>query len=239
MGTVAAAGVPAGFAQSDIDAFIAGEAATRTAVYSLRVAAGGWTVLGIRRQADSIRPAMRSSTARPRIVTHSDCAPTFGYTLTVNQPSLHLVENKCPGCGLVAGTIIFQAARFTKVADRAGDGRQHHHGSRQRGRLVLLLDDFRRALRPHGTGMAASVAERRRNRTSTIASLAARHHCLPRARSIRRIRRRRRPRVAKAFWPQLTVTAAPSSKQDAPNVDFHSLPTVRYPRPVIASPTAR
>ena len=114
---LATAAVAAGYTRSDVDAFLAGDGVTRSVTYTIRLAAGGYTLLCA---ADGGPNEPCDQGAYKVVDDHTltfttGCTITFGYTLHGDQLGLSIIDDTCPAADHMIHTILYEVVPFTKI----------------------------------------------------------------------------------------------------------------------------
>ena len=121
-----AAGVAAGFDPADVEAFVDAEGIDNSAVFELRLAAGGWTS-SVEYDGAPEEVAWRATYEvidQDTVVATEPCGSvTFNYSVVGDQLTLDFIED-CAGAagdqtGSIAQTILAESAQFTRVAPDA------------------------------------------------------------------------------------------------------------------------
>ena len=119
MDQLTAAAVAAGFAQPETERALAEADLTTSAIYTIRLFAGGWTLL-VGHDGAPAELGMESKYTvvddHTVIFTDSCGAITYDYSMQGDQLSLRVVTDECPGRGeLLTQTFIYQTAPFVRI----------------------------------------------------------------------------------------------------------------------------
>lgn len=112
-----AAGVAAGFAEADVNAFLDADGIVDTTHYALRLADGGWTQMYAHDGAaeDVGWRGTYEVVDGDTVIATDSCGPiTYQYRLDGDELTLDMVDDQCDGIGdQIPQTVIFESSPFT------------------------------------------------------------------------------------------------------------------------------